>query len=116
MGNFRSLRVWQEVKDLAVYIYKLTNEGSFSKDFRFRDQIRAASISIASNIAEWDELNTNKQAINFFYIAKGSTAEVLTQTIIAYEVGYLGKEAHNSIVDKCEFISIMLLKLIKARS
>lgn len=92
---------------------KLTNEGSFSKDFRFRDQIRAASISIASNIAEGDELNTNKQAINFFYIAKGSTAEVLTQT---YEVGYLGKEVHNSIIDKCEFISIMLLKLIKARS
>ena len=61
MGNFRNLRVWQEAKDLAVYVYKVTNKGSFSKDFRFRDQIRAASISIASNIAEGDELNTSKQ-------------------------------------------------------
>lgn len=111
MGNFRNLRVWQEAKNLAVYVYKVTNS-SFSKDFRFRDQIRAASISIASNIAEGDELNTNKQAINFFYIGKGSTAEVLTQAIIAYEVGYIDKEIHDYIIDKCEFISIMLSKLI----
>ena len=103
MGNFRNLRVWQEAKDLAVYVYKVTNQGSFSNDFRFRDQIRAASISIASNIAEGDELNTNKQAVNFFYKAKGSAAEVLTQIIIAYEVGHVGKEMKDYIIDKCEY-------------
>lgn len=116
MGDFRNLRVWEEAKNLAVYVYGVTNKGAFTSDFRFRDQIRAAAISIASNIAEGDELKTNKQAVSFFFIAKGSSAEVLTQAIIAYEVGHIDKEQHDYIIDKCEFISIMLLKLIKARN
>jgi len=115
MGNFRNLRVWQEAKDLAVYVYKVTNQGSFSKDLRFRDQIRAASISIASNIAEGDELNTNKQAVNFFYTAKGSTAEVLTQIIIAYEVGHIEKEIKDYIIDKCEYISYNAVEADKSK-
>ena len=45
-----------------------------------------------SNIAEGDELGTDKQAIKFFYIAKGSSAELLTQAIIAFEIGYFDKE------------------------
>ena len=82
MGKFQDLRVWQRAKDLAVYIYKLTNRGQFTKDFGLRDQLRRAGVSIPSNIAEGDELGSNKQAIRHFYIAKGSSAEVLTQTII----------------------------------
>ena len=71
MGKFQDLKVWQRAKDLAVYIYKLTNKTPFSKDFGLRDQIRKAAISIPSNIAEGDELGSNKQAIRHFYIAKG---------------------------------------------
>jgi four helix bundle protein len=71
VGNFRELRVWQRSKDLAVFIYSVTGDGAFLKDFGLRDQIRRAGVSIASNIAEGDELNTNKQAVHFFFIAKG---------------------------------------------
>ena len=42
MGNFKELRVWQKAKDLAVFIYKLTAHGEFSKDWALRDQIRRA--------------------------------------------------------------------------
>lgn len=66
MGNFQKLIVWQKSKDLAVEIYKLTNDGKFNNDFRLRDQMRASAVSIASNIAEGDELQTNKQSVNFF--------------------------------------------------
>lgn len=59
MGNFRNLRVWQKSKELAVEIYKLTNEESFKKDFGLKDQIRRAAVSVPSNIAEGDELDTN---------------------------------------------------------
>lgn len=83
MGKFRELKVWQKAKDLAVYLYKLTMKGAFAKDYGLRDQIRRAGVSIPSNIAEGDEFDTNKQAIKFFYIAKGSSAEVLIQAIIA---------------------------------
>jgi four helix bundle protein len=51
--------------------------------------MRASAVSVASNIAEGDELQTNKQSIHYFYIAKGSIAELKTQCIIANEIEYL---------------------------
>ena len=116
MGKFRDLRVWQRAKDLAVYIYKNTMHGKFSKDYGLRDQIRRAAVSIPSNIAEGDELGTDQQSIRFFHIAKGSSAEVLTQAIIALEIGYISEEKFSHIQDECESISKMLNRLIKARS
>jgi four helix bundle protein len=73
-------------------------------------------VSIASNIAEGEELGTNKQSIRCFYIAKGSSAEVLTQAIISREIGYLIKEDFDHIVEECRSISRMLNKLIQVRS
>ena len=115
MGKFQDLKVWQRAKDLAVTLYKLTGDGAFGKDWGLRDQIRRAVISIPSNIAEGDELGTNRQAIKFFYTAKGSSAEVLTQAIIAQEIGYLTKEQFDHIKKECEAISAMLAKLIHVR-
>ena len=116
MGKFQDLRVWQKSKDLTIYIYKLTGEGAFSKDFGLRDQLRRAAVSIPSNIAEGDELGTNKQAIKYFYIAKGSTAELLTQAIIALEIKYINNESFQHIEKECQAISSMLMRLIQARS
>ena len=101
---------------LAVYVYKITGQGAFVKDFGLRDQIRKAAVSVPSNIAEGDELDTNRQAIRFFYIAKGSSAEVLTQIIIAYELEYVTKEIFDHIYDECTAVSSMLSRLIKSRS
>ena len=116
MGNFRELRVWQRAKNLAVYIYKITNKGAFSKDYGLKDQVRRASVSIPSNIAEGDELGTDKQSINFFHTSKGSSAEVLTQAIIAFEICYLSERSFLHIETECQSISKMLNKLIKART
>jgi four helix bundle protein len=116
MGKFQDLRVWQKAKDLAVTLYKFTGNGAFGKDWAFRDQIRRAVISIPSNIAEGDELGTTRQAIKFFYTAKGSSAEVLTQAIIAQEIGYFTEEQFDHVKEECELISAMLTKLIHARA
>jgi len=116
MGKFKELIVWQRAKDLAVYIYRHTAIGEFSKDYSLRDQIRRASVSISSNIAEGDELGTDKQSIRFFHTAKGSSAEVLTQAIIALEIGYLPEEKFIHIENECQSISKMLNKLIQSRS
>ncbi|MBF0558101.1 MAG: four helix bundle protein [Nitrospirae bacterium] len=115
-GGFQSLKVWQKSRELAVHIYQITNEGAFNKDFGLRDQIRRAVISIASNIAEGDERETDKEAVRYFYIAKGSSAEVLTHIIIAYDVGYLQQEIFKELEQRCIDISSMLSKLISARS
>lgn len=69
MGKFQDLQVWQRAKQLVFFIYKLTGKGAFSKDYSLREQIRRATVSIPSNIAEGDELDTDRQAIKFFYIA-----------------------------------------------
>jgi four helix bundle protein len=116
MGNFRKLRVWQIAKDLAVKIYKLTRNPQFKKDFGFKDQIQRAAVSISSNIAEGDELGTDKLSVRHFYIAKGSSAELMTQLIIANEIGYVDKAESDLFIDECDKISSMLTKLIKARS
>ncbi|MDF1593687.1 MAG: four helix bundle protein [Desulfobacterales bacterium] len=116
MGKFQELKVWQRAKNLAVFIYKQTEKGEFAKDYGLRDQIRKASVSIPSNIAEGDELDTDKQSNRFFYIAKGSTAEVLTQAIIAKEIGYLESDTYLYIENECKGISGMLVRLIQARS
>ena len=56
MGDFKKLLVWEKAKELAVKIYQITLNGFFSKDFRFRDQIRSAAVSVPSNIAEGDKI------------------------------------------------------------
>jgi four helix bundle protein len=115
MGNFKKLRVWQLAKDLAVNIYKLTRSPKLSKDFGLRDQIQRAAISVPANIAEGDELDTNKQSIRHFYIAKGSIAELQTLLIISNEIGYIDLDTLNSIHNDCDVISVMLNRLIRAR-
>ena len=116
MGKFQDLKVWQRAKDLAVYSYRVTNSGPFSKDYGLCDQIRRAAVSIASNIAEGDELDTDRQSIRHFYIAKGSSAEVFTQAIIAKEIEYLNIDEFAHIENECQGISGMLTKLIQSRS
>ena len=116
MSGFRDLKVWQRSKELAVLIYKLTQKGPFTRDYGFRDQIRRAAVSIPSNLAEGDERGSNKDAVRFFYYAKGSLAEIQTQIEIAYEIDYLEKQTFNDLEDKCKIIGKMLGSLIKARS
>jgi four helix bundle protein len=115
-GGFRELKVWSKGKDLAVIIYKLTKEIPFNRDFGLRDQMRRAAVSIPSNIAEGDERNTDKEAVKFFYVSKGSAAELLTQLIIANEIGYLSCSAFAELESECLEISRMLSRLIAARS
>ncbi len=118
MGNegFKSLRVWQIAKELAVTIYKTTESGVLARDFGLRDQLRRAAVSIPSNIAEGDERDTNRDSVRFLYIAKGSLAELRTQLEIARDVGALPNEHHLLLDEKCAEIGRMLGALIKARS
>lgn len=105
--GFKELNVWKKAKDMAVYIYKLTNSGAFANDFGLRDQMRRSAVSIASNI---------KDSARFLYIAKGSLAELVTQIEIAKDIGYLTNEEFKYIYEECEVIGRMLGRLIKFRS
>jgi four helix bundle protein len=78
--------------------------------------IQKLCINYASNIAEGDERDTDKDAIRFFYMAKGSLAELRTQMDIAHRVKYVVEEIFQDFEEKAGVIGKMLGSLIKARS
>lgn len=117
MSNFENLKVWHRAIELAVSIYKLTEENKLiQKDFGLKDQMRRASVSISSNISEGDELGTDKQSVRHFYIAKGSSAELYTQLMIASRIGYILEADKEYFTNECKGILGMLTNLIKSRS
>ena len=117
MGKgYKDLLVWQKARDLAVLIYSITNQAKFKKDYALCDQVRRSVVSVPSNIAEGDERDTDKESVRFFYIAKGSLAELRTQMEIAYKIGYIDESQFKGIEDKAIEIGKMLGALIKSRS
>ena len=82
------LDVWKRSSRLAVNVYK---HFKLCKDYSFKDQITRSSLSIASNIAEGMEKESDKEKVRYIEIAKGSTAELITQIYIGLEIDYIDK-------------------------
>lgn len=106
--HFTEMEVWQKAKLLTKLIYEATSTGTFSRDWALRDQIRKASVSIPSNIAEGFERGGNKEFIRFLSIAKGSAGEVLTQLHIAFDLGHLTENEFERLQDQTVRIGRML--------
>ena len=116
-GGFRELKVWQRAKGLAVNVYAAVKRSpDLAKDFGLRDQMQRAAVSVCSNVAEGDERDTDKDAVRFFYIAKGSVAELITQLEIAKDTRLLESFAANALIKEAEEIGAMLGALIKSRA
>lgn len=96
-NEFKSLKVWQEAKQLAVDVSYLCRTTDLAKDFGLKDPMSLAAVSVPSNIAEGDERDTNKDSERFFFIAKGSSAELQTQLEIAAEVGLIAAEKQETL-------------------
>lgn len=106
--RFEDLDVWIAAKDASVMIYKITENESLRKDFGLKDQIRRASISVISNIAEGFERNGNKEFIQFLSIAKGSAGEVRAQLYIIKELEFINEEEFTQLNEKVTQVSKML--------
>lgn len=115
MPNFEKLKVWEKSVELARKIYEVTSQGKLGKDYGMKDQMRRSAVSISANIAEGDEMDSNKQSIRYFRIAKGSCGELYTHIEIAKRVGLITNEDANYIQTECISISGMLGNIIKAR-
>jgi len=90
--RFEDLIAWQKARELTKQIYDVTRTGQFSKDFGLKDQIRRASVSVMSNIAEGFDRGGRTEFHRFLVIAKGSCAEVRSQLYIARDIGYIDKK------------------------
>jgi four helix bundle protein len=87
--KFEDIVSWQKARQLTGLVYQHSKAGTFAKDLGLRDQIRAASVSIMSNIAEGFERGGDKEFIQFLSQAKGSCGEVRSQLYVALDERYL---------------------------
>jgi len=111
--RFEDLEVWQKAKELTNLIYRLSSAGTFSRDFGLRDQMRRASVSIMSNIAEGFESQTQALFIQYLGHAKGSAGELRAQLYIALEQSYMTKDEFDSAFALAEVCSKQLARFIQ---
>lgn len=102
---FEDLIAWQKARVLTKEIYEATRSTEFAKDFGLVNQIRRASVSIMSNIAEGFERGGRNEFHQFLVIAKGSCAEVRAQLYIANDVGYLTQSEFNRLMTLAREVS-----------
>jgi len=111
--RFEDLEVWQRAKDLTNLIYEFSTDGSFARDFGLRDQMRRASVSIMSNIAEGFESQTQAMFIKYLAYAKGSAGELRAQLYIARDQGYITDEEFDAAFSLAEICSKQLSRFIQ---
>ncbi len=109
---FEDLEVWKEARRLTREIYRLTQDGKFSRDFGLREQIRRAAVSVMSNIAEGFERGGNQEFIQFLYVAKGSCGDVRSQLYVALDQGYVGQAEFDEVTKLARRLSIMITNFI----
>ena len=112
--RFEDMPIWRLPKDLAVEIYRVTKDAKFRRDFGLVDQIRRASISISSNIAEGFERGSKREFVQFLYVAKGSLGEVRSQLQVSYELGYINEENFGSLLQQTYDLSKQLGSFISS--
>ena len=110
--RFEELEVWKAARDIVNVVYKASSNGAFSRDYALRDQIRRAIISVPSNIAEGFSRHSNREFIQFLFIAKGSAAEVQSQLYTALDQHYISQETFDNIYEMVEVVAKQLSRFI----
>jgi four helix bundle protein len=111
--RFEDLQVWQAARELSFLIFKLTSKGPFSKDFRFRDQIRSSAGSVMDNISEGFERSSRLEFVQFLGIAKGSCGEVRSQLYRALDQEYIDKILVEELIYKYQLLAGKIEAFIK---
>lgn len=111
--SYRDLKVWQKAIDLSLAIYKLTEKFPQSEIYGLTSQLRRASVSIASNIAEGYGRGSRGEYKQFLTIARGSNYELQTQLTISRQLGFANATVHDKVEDISEEVSKMLITLVR---
>ena len=111
--DFHDLAVWQRAIDLTVGIYKLTRKFPKEETYGLVSQLRRASVSVASNIAEGRGRLNSGEFRQFLGIALGSTFEIQTQLLVARKLEMGDREAIGAAVALSDEVSKMLTSFIQ---
>ena len=98
--RFEDLEAWQEARKLTNMVYDLVEAERFSRDFRLRDQITGAAISVMNNIVEGFTSQSDREFIKFLDYARRSTAEVQTCLYVALDRSYMAAPAFQQAYDQ----------------
>ena len=113
MKDFRQLKVWEKSHQLALSVYKATKEFPKEELYGLTSQIRRASMSIPTNIAEGCGRNTDKEFARFLQIAMGSASETEYQLILARDLEFLPTNSYEKLHSEVEEVKRMLASLLK---
>ena len=109
----KQLDAWKLSMDLVIDVYRQTDSFPNREKYGLIDQIRRATISIPSNIAEGAARHTKKEFINYLYIAQGSLSELDTQVELAAHLNYLDGKSQNALDEKMRRIDKLITGLIR---
>ncbi len=111
--RFQDLNCWKEARVLVKQIYKMSSKGKFDKDYGLKDQIRRATVSIMTNIAEGFSRFHRKDSVRFFDFAQSSAAEVQSLLYVAEDLEYISKKTAETLRENALRCQRMTLSLIK---
>ncbi|MGZ6005376.1 MAG: four helix bundle protein [Candidatus Saccharimonadales bacterium] len=106
--SFKDLLVWQQAYKLTIVVYRVTAKFPKAELFGLTNQLRRASVSVSSNIAEGFGRKGAKEKDQFYAMAHGSLTEVENQLLVAKGVNYLSPTEFNQL----EEIRILTAKLL----
>ena len=114
MYPFEKLAVWQEARELTKSIYHVTASFPKSEQFGLLSQLRRASVSVCSNLAEGSTRRSAKDQARFYEIAYGSLVEIYNQLIISTDLGFVKNEVVEPIKNDIKNTSYRIIRLRKA--
>ena len=114
--GFRQLIVWQESKQLCLFIYQITKQFPSNERFALTSQIRRASYSVMANIAEGNERKGIKDRLNFFNMAKSSLVELDCFLELSFDLEYLAKEPYQNALEKLNKVAYLLNRFSLSQS
>lgn len=114
MHNFRNMVIWQKARELVKAIYDITESFPQKELFGITSQMRRASISVPSNIAEGSGKSSNKDFKRFLEIALSSCYELETQLILAQDLNYVSENIFNQTSILIQEEQKMIFNFIKS--
>lgn len=114
--HFKDLNSWKEAHKLVLSIYKISKIFPEEERFGLVSQIRRASVSVTSNIAEGFGRNTQKDKLSFYTMAKSSLFEIESQLLIAKDLGYIKEKDFFEIENNINIVSKLISGLSKSAS
>jgi len=105
--------VWQRAVEMSLAIYKLTSSFPASERFGLTNQLRRASVSVASNIAEGYGKSSKGEYVSFLGHARGSNGEIQTQLVISKGLGFGSQESMRQAESLSDEVGRMLVVMMK---